>query len=1688
MNIQRRYSAFILGVLLFCIGLQTFAQFNNEWIDFSKTYYKIKVGADGLYRIPSSVLQSNGLGTVRAEHVQLWRNGKQIPLYTSIPEGNFGASDFIEFYGQMNDGSVDAVLYRKPEFQLADKWSLQTDTAVYFLTVHTGSGNARMVNAANNTNSTSLPVDAYFMYTLGRYYRDQINPGFAALIGSFVYSSSYDNGEGWTSRNIQVSSPVVDQYKELFVAAAPVDARFRVTAFGNALNARKLQVSINANVLVDQSMLNFSSAIKEVVFPSSILGKATDTIRISNNTAVASDRMVVGEYELTYPRQFNFGAAGLFAFSLDAASSGNHLEITNFSNGGAAPILYDLSNGLRYLGDIAVAGKIRFVLPPGGKREFVLMNASSSGVRLIGSMAKKQFTDFGLPANQGNFLMISHSSLSSSSNGNALENYRLYRASPAGGSFQSKVYDIDELVDQFAFGIKKHPLSVKNFLRFARKKFTVPPRFALLIGKGVTYDQYRINEFRPIVERINLVPTFGNPGSDNILASDDNDPTPETAIGRLSVTSGDELNTYLNKVKQHDQALNSPNQTVKDKAWMKNIAHVIGGGEPYLQNIIDGYMNSARVIAEDSSFGAKVYTFNKISSAGIELVNSGALSNLFEEGLGLITYFGHSSANTMEFNLNDPAIFNNNGKYPIFLANGCNAGNFFIYDTLRATASRRTITESYTLIPQQGSIGFISSTHFGIVNYLNLYTNNFYKRFAQKDYKGGIGESQMNAIKDIVAIAGTEDFYNLITAEQILLGGDPAVKLLSYDQPDYAVEDPLVRIQPNPVSVTNPFFEIKAKYFNLARATSDSIRIAITHELPDGSTNLVYNKKILAPKYADSLGISVPIDPVKHKGENKIRVSLDPDGVLNEITKSNNNVVKSFPITEDEVRPVYPANFAIVNKAPIKLAASTSRFFQSPKQFQLEVDTTELFNSPIRVTQTQTSVGGAIEFTPSLPLKDSVVFYWRVAQKPDTGTVYKWSSASFLYLSKSASTGWNQSHYYQYLSNPNNDVTVSKQRRFEFSPQSGNIKVVSRLFPFGFTTLSNNLDIVFNSSCFSSINSLDFVIFKQSNGNPLVNSAPGGKTLYNSIKPTCNNPELKQFGYYYNNPTSRKYAMDFLDSVPRESIVVLNNWGSTTLNSAPEFIDKWKADTALYGSGKSIYHKLRGIGFTLIDSFYRNVPFTFIAYKDEQGSWQVLDQKIGSSASDVLNVNVNYQSRSSAGSYAHQVIGPAKTWESIHWDGFALENNSQDEIQYKIYGLGDGSGEKLLYSSTKKKLDTLLSFVNSKVYPYLKVVQEHSDLEDHTPWQSRYLQVKYKPFPEGALAATALQPFKDSVEMGESIQLSMAFKNISEVDFDSVKVFMSTTDPANVTTQLIDSLYKPLKPGDTIVVKWNFDTRTSVGQHSIYLNFNPDAHQPEQYLFNNYQLRNYYVNPDTYAPTLDVTFDGVHILNKDIVSSRPHILVKLKDDNRYLQLNDTSLLTLQLRYPDGSIKRIPFNSDTVQFTPASNAPGSDGNEATILYRPHLKMDGEYELIATGKDRSNNASGKIEYRVLFEVFNKSAITNLLNYPNPFTTSTAFVFTLTGSEIPTHFRIQILTITGKIVREINQHELGPIRIGNNITSFKWDGTDMFGQPVANGVYLYRVMADINGKAIDKLNRADYNTDRYFRSGYGKMYLMR
>jgi len=72
--------------------------YNNEWIDYSKTYYKFKITADGLYRIPSSVLAAAGLSAADAKDFQLFRNGQEVPLYTSVSSGPLSSTDYIEFW------------------------------------------------------------------------------------------------------------------------------------------------------------------------------------------------------------------------------------------------------------------------------------------------------------------------------------------------------------------------------------------------------------------------------------------------------------------------------------------------------------------------------------------------------------------------------------------------------------------------------------------------------------------------------------------------------------------------------------------------------------------------------------------------------------------------------------------------------------------------------------------------------------------------------------------------------------------------------------------------------------------------------------------------------------------------------------------------------------------------------------------------------------------------------------------------------------------------------------------------------------------------------------------------------------------------------------------------------------------------------------------------------------------------------------------------------------------------------------------------------------------------------------------------------------------------------------------------------------------------------------------------------
>jgi hypothetical protein len=94
-------------------------------------------------------------------------------------------------------------------------------------------------------------------------------------------------------------------------------------------------------------------------------------------------------------------------------------------------------------------------------------------------------------------------------------------------------------------------------------------------------------------------------------------------------------------------------------------------------------------------------------------------------------------------------------------------------------------------------------------------------------------------------------------------------------------------------------------------------------------------------------------------------------------------------------------------------------------------------------------------------------------------------------------------------------------------------------------------------------------------------------------------------------------------------------------------------------------------------------------------------------------------------------------------------------------------------------------------------------------------------------------------------------------------------------------------------------------------------------------------------------------------------------------------------------------------------------------------------------------------------------HVLNYPNPFTTKTQFWFEHNKPGQPLDVCIQIMTITGRVVRTIKQIILTD---GNRSAEIDWDGKDEFGNKLGRGVYIYRLSITTTGKKkkeiIDKL----------------------
>ena len=1429
-------SGFVLLFISFSVCAQTY---NNEWINYNQTYYKFKIGSNGLYRIAQPVLASAGLSNTPAEQFQLWRNGKEVPLYTSIPTGIFTASDYIEFYGLMNDGIPDKQLYKYDSLQMCDSYSLVTDTAAYFLTVNSVGTSQRLVNTLNDVANNVLPAETSFMYSLQKAFKSRQNPGYSVDFGEQLYSSSYESSEGWTSNDIFPGglADVNTMYTDFSAAAtATLDANMA----GNTTLIRSIQLRLNGIVVADSVANGFTIKRFHIEnIPVGTFGSGIANIEFLNS-GTYPDKVVVSDFTLTYPHLYNFEGKSQFSFKL-AAGPARYLVINNFIFGASAPVLLDLTGNLRYTGDVS-GSTVRFVIPEMvDNSSFILLNHEAASIKSIQSLTQRNFIDYSLPANQGNYVIVSHPNLFNDGAGNNnVEKYRLYRSSAAGGSYNAIVVDVNQLTDQFAFGIKHHPAAVRNFGYFALANFTTAPKYFYLIGKGLTYPDFKSHESDPNIDKLALVPTFGTPASDNLLLAKRTESYSQINIGRLSAISGSEVGDYLDKVKQFELIQSTGPQTNANKGWMKNTAQITGAiDDESLATLINYFMDGYKQTMSDTSYGANVYSFNKNSGSYTAIGSKKSIDDLFSEGLSFLTYFGHSSPNTLEFNLDNPQNYNNTGKYPLIMVNGCNSGNLFLFDTLRAV-NKGTLSEKYIFAAGKGSIGFIADTHYGLPQQLNFFTDQFDRNLANQMYGQSIG-SIMRTTMQYLNTNFTNDYPTRIHSEEITYHGDPAIKLYPFTKPDYTIEDSLVTTSPALISVADAKVTITANILNIGKAINDSLDILIQHQFPDNSIEVLETRRIKATLYQDTIQVPLYINPLHDIGLNKIIITIDPGNKISELSETNNTITKNFTVIEDEIRPVFPYDYSIVNNAPgLEIYGSTADPFSAKKQYVLEMDTTRLFNSAFKITRTVTDSGGVIKFIPGVNLKDSAVYYWRLATGPVTASSH-WRGSSFTYINGAVDDGYGQAHYYQYTDDGYESMNIDSARKFNFETKVRKLLIRTGLYPYyNWDQINVNVDNDQLDLYGCNYNALQFIVYNPLTLTPWRNTnvTPGaGRFGSANVCSNQGDPTRIFFEFPYGNATYRANAMKFIDSIPNGYIVSVSNIGHINNTS---FISSWKADTATLGSGKSLWHKFHQLGLHQIDKFTTNLPFLFLFKKGDTINFPVR-QDVGAAVNVAIVDTFLLTGKAVTGDVVSPWFGPVNTWKDLKWDTSATGTN---QVSFDIVGK-DVAGNQMYLGSVKNAKDTSLSYINAAVYPNIQLKMNNTDMLNASPSQLRYWMLTSDNYPEGAVSPNLYFQCADTLTTTDTLQFKVAFKNISREPFDSIRLRLTVTgidgQPIVLDNLQNGARIKPLLADNTAIISYSIPLTALAGSNQLKLEVNPDNDQHEQFHFNNILYKNVYV-------------------------------------------------------------------------------------------------------------------------------------------------------------------------------------------------------------------------------------------------------
>jgi hypothetical protein len=222
------------------------------------------------------------------------------------------------------------------------------------------------------------------------------------------------------------------------------------------------------------------------------------------------------------------------------------------------------------------------------------------------------------------------------------------------------------------------------------------------------------------------------------------------------------------------------------------------------------------------------------------------------------------------------------------------------------------------------------------------------------------------------------------------------------------------------------------------------------------------------------------------------------------------------------------------------------------------------------------------------------------------------------------------------------------------------------------------------------------------------------------------------------------------------------------------------------------------------------------------------------------------------------------------------------------------------------------------------------------------------------------------------------------------------------------------------------------------------------------------INPnginDDEGPQLEVFLNDEKFIDGSITDETPVLLVKAFDENGINTVGNGIGHDITAVIDGKSSEPIVLNE---YYSSELNSYQS----GEIRYQMSELEPGRHTVLVKVWDVNNNSSS-VETSFIVNERQTPVLSNVYNYPNPFTTSTEFMFEHNQSCSTLDVQVQIFTISGKLIKTINENVN---TVGFRNQGIKWDGRDDFGDQLGKGVYIYHLkVKNPDGELAEKTEK--------------------